>query len=208
MLFCVTDSHFIKLLEYRFKRPESVDICDVYDGVVYKQHSSFASYPFNISLSMNYDGAPKFKSSNMQIWPIQLSINELPPHLRYEDMLVLYICTLVCFWRFKKDYILLAGLWCSNQKPPAFSFLEPTLSCLNSLENKGIYAHLNFLFISLFLNIGFKVNIPGIGKKSVKATLLCVTLDLPAKAAMLNCNQFNGAHGCSTCKHPGVSVSD
>ena len=51
------------------------------------------------------------------------------------------------------------------------------------------------------------MDIPGIGKKIVKAKLLCVILDLPAKASMLNCNQFNGAYGCSTCKHPGVSVS-
>ena len=31
---------------------------------------------------MNFDGAPKFKSSCVSIWPVQLYMNELPPHLR------------------------------------------------------------------------------------------------------------------------------
>lgn len=32
-------------------------------------------------------------------------------------------------------------------------------------------------------------------------------MDLPAKAIVLNCNQYNGAYGCSTCKHSGRTVS-
>ena len=33
---------------------------------------------------LNYDGALKFKSSTMQVWPIQLRVNELPTTLRYD----------------------------------------------------------------------------------------------------------------------------
>ena len=40
----------------------------------------------------------------------------------------------------------------------------------------------------------------------VKVKLLCAVMDLPAKAALLNCTQYNGAFGCSTCKHPGSMV--
>ena len=40
----------------------------------------------------------------------------------------------------------------------------------------------------------------------VKVKLLCAVMDLPAKAALLNCTQYNGAFGCSTCKHPGSTV--
>ena len=49
---------------------------DIYDGEMYKRHSDFLSQPYNLSFSVNYDDAPKFKSSGVQIWPIQLIINE------------------------------------------------------------------------------------------------------------------------------------
>ena len=35
--------------------------------------------------------------------------------------------------------MLLAGLWCSTQKPPSFSFLEPVMNQLKNLEEKRIY---------------------------------------------------------------------
>jgi len=41
----------------------------------------------------------------------------------------------------------------------------------------------------------------------VRAQLICAVMDLPAKAALLNVMQYNGEYGCSTCKHPGCSVS-
>jgi hypothetical protein len=54
---------------------------------------------------------------------------------------------------------------------------------------------------------GLEIDIPKEGKHTVRAQLLCVVVDLPAKAAILNCMQYNGAYGCSSCKHPGCSVS-
>ena len=41
----------------------------------------------------------------------------------------------------------------------------------------------------------------------VKAKLLIAIMDLPAKAALLNCTQYNGVHGCSSCVNPGRTVS-
>jgi len=73
---------FVDLLKYRFDRRKSDSICDVYDAELYKEYANYFKDPYNLSLMMNYDGAPKFKSSNMQVWPIQLKINELPPILR------------------------------------------------------------------------------------------------------------------------------
>ena len=35
--------------------------------------------------------------------------------------------------------------------------------------------------------------------------LLCVTCDLPAKAAILNFNQFNGYWGCARCLQEGTT---
>lgn len=80
------DVKFVELLKYRFKQHlEDGYMLDIYDGCVYQEQHEFFSDPYNISFSLNYDGAPKFKSSNMQIWPIQLCINELPPKLRYDN---------------------------------------------------------------------------------------------------------------------------
>ena len=56
---------------------------DIYDGSEYKKYSDFFAQKYNVSFALNYDGAPKFKSSSMQIWPVQLYLNELPPQIRY-----------------------------------------------------------------------------------------------------------------------------
>ena len=57
-------------------------LCDVYDGKEYRKHSHFLCHPENISLVMNTDGVAIFKSSKRSLWPIWLTINELPVALR------------------------------------------------------------------------------------------------------------------------------
>ena len=52
-----------------------------------------------------------------------------------------------------------------------------------------------------------EVEVGNVGKRVVRAQLLCAIVDLPAKAALMNCLQYNGQYGCSTCKHPGCMVS-
>jgi hypothetical protein len=71
---------------------------DIYDGCVYQVRYEFFRDPYNISFCLNYDGAPKFKSSNLQLWPIQLCINELPPRSRYNFILYMYYKTPVFTW--------------------------------------------------------------------------------------------------------------
>ena len=43
----------------------------------------------DISLTWNTDGVPVFKSSDYAIWPLQATINELPPHLRHKNIMLL-----------------------------------------------------------------------------------------------------------------------
>lgn len=50
---------------------------------------------------------------------------------------------------------------------------------------------------------GFEVVTPQ-GPMIVKAHLLLCSVDLPAKAIVLNCKQFNGEYGCSYCEDEGV----
>ena len=72
------------MLNYRFTRSTTSGcISDVYDGELYQEQAEFFSEMFNVSFSLNYDGAPKFKSSGVQVWPILLYMNELPPAARY-----------------------------------------------------------------------------------------------------------------------------
>jgi len=60
----------------------------------------------------------------------------------------------------------------------------------------------------LHYHIGVNVVIPGEGEKVVRAELLCAVVDLPAKAVLMNCNQYNGHCGCAVCKAPGEMVSE
>ena len=74
----------------------------------------------------------------MQVWPIQLRINELPTTLRY-DIAAQYNVIIYLLFRNSRRYSLLAGLWCSKQKPSSFSFMEPTILSLLDMERKKLY---------------------------------------------------------------------
>ena len=63
-----------------------------------------------------------------------------------------------------------------------------------------------YMYLHICMLIGVEINIPGKGQKTIVAKLICGVLDLPAKAALLNCNQFNGKFGCPNCQHPGAMV--
>ena len=52
---------------------------------------------------------------------------------------------------------------------------------------------------------GVTVNIRG-EEKVCKAKVLFATVDLPAKAKVINFTQFNGRYGCSVCKEEGLIV--
>ena len=71
----------------------------------------------DMSLTWNTDGIPVFKSSDYAIWPLQASINELPPHLRHKN-------------------ILLLGLW-FGKKPNMNVFLVPFVEECSRLETCG-----------------------------------------------------------------------
>lgn len=55
---------------------------DIHDGKEYQKHKHFLSQPGNVTLTVNTDGVAIFKSTKISLWPIWLSINELPPHVR------------------------------------------------------------------------------------------------------------------------------
>ena len=79
-----TGPAMIDRLHYRFKLiksdPEAIE--DVYDGDLYQKHSTaggFLSQPHNISFLGNTDGVALIRSTGYGVWPVYLTINELPP---------------------------------------------------------------------------------------------------------------------------------
>ncbi len=74
----------MELLQYRFSRePRRGYLQDVYDGAAYTGSKEFFSCKYNVSFALNYDGAPKFNPSKVQLWPVQLYLNDLLPNIRY-----------------------------------------------------------------------------------------------------------------------------
>lgn len=72
-------------------------ITDVYSGKKY-QSLLKGNVPFDFTFNFNTDGAPIFNSSRLGMWPIQLIINELPPEIRFKN-------------------VILAGLWVGKKEP-------------------------------------------------------------------------------------------
>lgn len=80
-------------LDYRInrKKVKEENIEDIYDGDVYKKIFNKSGFfcetkqnhkEKHISFQLNTDGVSLFKSSNVEIWPLYLTINELPPSMR------------------------------------------------------------------------------------------------------------------------------
>ena len=63
------------------------------DGKEYCKHKEFTSGRGNVSLLLNTDGVQLFHSSTTSLWPIWISINELPPNVRYTSMHGIYTFT-------------------------------------------------------------------------------------------------------------------
>lgn len=78
---------------------DNFPICDIHDGKLYKNNINCAkSNSKRTSLILSYnlstDGAPLFNSSKRSFWPLQISINELPPKLRYTNLILAALCIL------------------------------------------------------------------------------------------------------------------
>lgn len=103
------------------EKNEDSFIKDIQDGKMYKTFlgGELCNGYKNLSLSMNFDGAPVFESSSFSIWPMQLMINELPPEIRRKNMMI-------------------AGLWFGRGKPPCLSIFEPFTRELDSLAQDGV----------------------------------------------------------------------
>ena len=78
---------------------------DISDGFMYKSTMT-NSNTYCMSLTINTDGVPVFRSSKYSIWPIFAYINELPANIR-------------------KKHMILCGLWAGPMKPIIDLFFVP-----------------------------------------------------------------------------------
>lgn len=144
-----------KLLDPRnfHQKPHDGVMRDLYDGSVYRQfltyidHTSSTHY---LSVSMSVDGVALFVSSSCSITPCFIMINELPPVLRMEKLL-------------------LAGLW-FGKKVQIDVFLPPIVDKIKSMSETGFnikiedntYWHVKLYLISLVADSGLRWDIQGI----------------------------------------------
>ncbi len=73
----------------------------------------------NLTLACNIDGVPVFKSSNVSIWPIFVTVNELSIDKR-------------------RQFVLLHSLWFGNTKPAMNMYLKPFVEELKCLRIDGV----------------------------------------------------------------------
>ncbi|MGH0120675.1 UNVERIFIED_CONTAM: hypothetical protein FKN15_035061 [Acipenser sinensis] len=95
-------------------------IRDIFDGDIMKdyiQHGKIGEW--DLSLLWNSDGVPVFESSECSIWPIQVTVNELPPDIR-------------------KDHVLLSSLWFGSSKPVLQTYLRPLIEEMELLKDRGL----------------------------------------------------------------------
>lgn len=90
--------------------------------------------------------------------------------------------------RMNSENVVLCALWIGPVKPSMNVLLDPGSKYCLQLSTKGI-----------------KISTPS-GCRTIRAKLVVGVFDLPAKAAVLHCKQFNGKYGCSVCLHPGLRL--
>ena len=132
------DGIWTKIQQYK-KLPSCSNIRDIVDGTEYKkfkQNGGFLTNEDHLTLLFNTDVIPLYKSSKVNIWPVFLAINELPPEER-----------------FAKKNMILWGLWQGKGKPKFSAFFEVFTDDLISLKCEG-FTILNKFHPKLMLSLG------------------------------------------------------
>ena len=119
-----TNENIAESLSYRFNRQKINEdgLEDIYDGKVYKayyaQNDNLLKNKYNFSYILNTDGYQASDCSKISIWPMYIMLNELPPNLRRENMI-------------------LDGLWVSKMKPDMNVYMQPFVNQANDLSSNG-----------------------------------------------------------------------
>lgn len=117
----IIEQHKFSRLSINNKDDVNGHLVDVCDGVLYKKtlkiFTTLNDCP-NFSITLSCDGVPLFKSSSQSIWSLLCTLNELPPDLR-------------------SDHIMLTALWFGAKKPPMNIYLDPFVNECTDLHERG-----------------------------------------------------------------------
>jgi len=115
----------------------------------------------------------KYRKDKKSLWAIQAVINELSPKQR-----------------FRRENVLLLGLWYGKGTIKMSAFLKPFKDEMKALKEEGGVTRVG--------PSGELIKCPIFG-------IMC-TLDAIAKCKVQELHQFNGAFGCGFCFHPNLPV--
>lgn len=100
---------------------------DIYDGIKYKEFQMSLTPEERqayISLLLNTDGVPAFKTSQFSLWPFQRVPNEIPMKSRNLKPITM-------------------AAWFGHDKPNMTYFLTPVVAKINELSVAGLNCTLN-----------------------------------------------------------------
>lgn len=123
-------------------------IHDIVDGSFYQNLQKDSGFlggkeNSNVTSLFNTDGISLYSSSHIELWPIFLVINELPPGKR-----------------FSRENMLLVGIWQGKGKPPFKQYLEAFSTDMNELYRTGIEISVGKTFTVKLGVIGGTLDLP------------------------------------------------
>ncbi|KAL1435370.1 hypothetical protein MTO96_010991 [Rhipicephalus appendiculatus] len=95
------------------------EMTDITDGTLYRTLRHKLTSKNDITLTVNSDGSPVFKSSKFSVWPVQVMVNELPVHIRQKNVLV-------------------SALWYGQKHPDMTLLLNTFVEQMDGLSTNGI----------------------------------------------------------------------
>jgi hypothetical protein len=91
--------------------------------------------------------------------------------------------------RFLRQHMLLLAIFYSKEKPVINMFLRPVIDDINMVYREGVVVH------------------TPVGTHTARAIIINCSVDLPARAILLNMKQWNGKYGCLYCESPGTTLN-
>lgn len=115
-------THSNHIIDYVKRERSSWPICDIYESNIYKKTVECNVGQTILPYTISVDGAKIFNSSKSSLWPIQLTQGYLPPSIR-----------------FRRENMLIVGLFCGDAKPDMSTIMLPFAKEMRTLQQNGIF---------------------------------------------------------------------
>lgn len=189
------DQYYDDVMENRLNTPGVIK--DIFDGAIYKEFVS--NLPDSdkknyVSCLVNTDGASPDKSTTKSLWPIYLSVNEIPVCARYKNVIT-------------------CGLWFGKGKPNMLMYLTPFVDLFNNklskigidCEIKGEKRNLKVYCINCTVDNPCRAAVQGVkqfnGKYGCNWCLIPGVMLDTNRYSLLQCNDYTDRDPNSTIEH-------